>query len=496
MQSSTPNTQLQFDLIVGKDSVQPEVSRNAEPAVENNSIAQLLGGLSLNRTQHNLPTQPQEWRPGIIQFVCIDDGPNDTQSIGSEIMYINQPASTEEPYQEIRIDEIPTHYRWRFVELHRISATGADLKWQVGFDGCSRIEMWHGQVNGIIQKNSTEIELNNSGRTMQNQALVEARQRYKLKYREGYKPTDAIERPMIKAMKGHPYQNKAGHFEIGRIRSWPVGVEWKLDGIRMLSNRNHDGSIACRSWLNNPYYHLTHINEALQTLFEYLPSFAETDGELYNKDLDFTRLTSAVRTVKSIHPLLHTVQYWIFDISYEPKEPYEMRKVRLQNAYQRMIEDGHQSNVIQILPYWLAHSHEMIMQYHNHFVSEGFEGIMIKKMANAAAPDSTAYNESLYKPGPTKCFNIMKWKYFVDEEGTIESVTTARGTEEGAAILNIVDKEGRRFPIRMRGSFEQRAYWYQNPHLVIGKHVTFRFQERSIYGVPRFPIGIAIRDYE
>lgn len=47
------------------------------------------------------------------------------------------------------------------------------------------------------------------------------------------------------------------------------------------------------------------------------------------------------------------------------------------------------------------------------------------------------------------------------------------------------------FPVKMCGQRTQLGGLYP-----LGKKITIRYQELSTYGVPRLPIGIAIRDYE
>lgn len=405
--------------------------------------------------------------------------------------------------EEIRMDQMPTKSKWALIPLYKMSATGGMLFWQIGFDGINHLEISHGYDDGVIRTDRTEVKLNGSGRNMQEQALQDARQRYKLKYREGYQPAGATTPPLVKAMKGYEYKN-------GAVKSWPVYTQAKLDGIRMLcqdmGRSTGGGTLAMRSWLNNPFTHLTHIEEELQEFFPYLPRYCTLDGELYNHDMDFTLLTSAVKTVKTIHPRLKDVQYWIFDIDFEDTDgaPFEKRCALLINAFRKYIQDRspigspEDTSVLPktfaILPTQIARTHEEMLQQHNQYVAMGYEGIMIKKISNGYTPGSKQYTEALYKSG--KGNHILKYKEFFDEEAIIVSVSEAEGTEKGAAIFNVQDKRGNIFPIRMRGSFEKRKYWFQNQNLVIGKEVTIRYQELSIHGVPRFPVGIAIRDYE
>jgi len=405
----------------------------------------------------------------------------------------------EDEKEEIRMDQTPTKYKWALVPLYRVSVTGGMLMWQIGFDGVNQLEISHGYDDGIIRTDRTEVKTNSSGRSMQEQALLEARQRYKLKYKEGYQPAGATNPPLVKGMKGYEYKPTS-------VKRWPVYTQPKLNGIRMLCQDNGMGKISMRSWLNNPFTHLTHISQELLDFFAYLPKYCVLDGELYNHEMDFTLLTSAVKTIKTLHPKLYDVQYWIFDINYENDEgaPFESRCVLLINAFRRYIQDrsptGNPEDItvvpktFKIVPTQIARNHNEIILQHNQHVSNGYEGIMIKKISNGFQYGTKEYNESLYRSGKNN--HILKYKDFIDEEAIIISVTEAEGTEKGAAIFNVQDKRGNQFPVRMRGSVEQRKYWYENQYLVIGKEITIRYQELSIYGVPRFPVGLAIRDYE
>lgn len=49
---------------------------------------------------------------------------------------------------------------------------------------------------------------------------------------------------------------------------------------------------------------------------------------------------------------------------------------------------------------------------------------------------------------------------------------------------------------RPRGMWEQRKEWFDNGEAYVGKPLTVRYQELTQDGIPRFPVGIAVRDYE
>jgi DNA ligase-1 len=48
----------------------------------------------------------------------------------------------------------------------------------------------------------------------------------------------------------------------------------------------------------------------------------------------------------------------------------------------------------------------------------------------------------------------------------------------------------------MKGTIESRKEMFKNVKSYYGKELTVQYQEISDEGIPRFPVGIAFRDYE
>ena len=63
-------------------------------------------------------------------------------------------------------------------------------------------------------------------------------------------------------------------------------------------------------------------------------------------------------------------------------------------------------------------------------------------------------------------------------------------------VLYCKTKNGKKFNARPLGSFEDRKVWYENGKSYIGKMLTVRYQELTNDKIPRFPVGVCIRDYE
>jgi len=410
----------------------------------------------------------------------------------------NSRPDLELPGQLISIAEEPTELIWKLTPLYIDAANGDMLMWQIGFDPDSqRLSIYHGFLNGEKQLKSRMVTINNSGRSLQEQALQEAQSRYKKKYQQGYRPINDELPSTISPMLANKYWS-GGYDDTKKrpvktnIDRWPVAVQAKLDGIRsLISQQGND--IIMRSRLNHQQSYLDHIREQLKNFFIFLPENVVLDGELYSHDLSFNTLSSVVKTIKFKHPLQHKVQYYIFDIIEPNHLSFEDRYSLLFNAYRCFLNAGHLNQHFHLLSISLAYSHDDITSCHNQYVSLGYEGLMIRKLAGLH-PTPKTLAESQYKSSRSN--NLLKVKHFLDEEGTIIYLDQGTGPEEGLAIFIIRDQHGHEFPVRPRGSFQLRSYWFNNPQSVLGKAYTYRFFERTESGAPRFPTGVCLRDYE
>ena len=92
--------------------------------------------------------------------------------------------------------------------------------------------------------------------------------------------------------------------------------------------------------------------------------------------------------------------------------------------------------------------------------------------------------------------SLYKLKNFQDEEFKIVGWEEATKKDAGTPIWICETKEGNTFKARPEGTLETRRKMWSNRKKYLGKDLTVQFQEKSKNGVPRFPVGIAVRDYE
>ena len=125
-----------------------------------------------------------------------------------------------------------------------------------------------------------------------------------------------------------------------------------------------------------------------------------------------------------------------------------------------------------------------IDEFLDKYIKEGYEGLIIRNK-------NGKYEEN------ARSVNLQKLKKFVDEEFKIINYTTPNvGKEVGYVIWICETKEGKTFNVRPSGNYTERKKLYREGKKYIGKMLTVRYQELTNGNVPRFPVGVTIRDYE
>lgn len=372
---------------------------------------------------------------------------------------------------------------WHYKPIYKENMNGAVMLWKIGFNN-PNIIVYHGHKEGAIQKEVVEVELNNSGRDIYEQSLIQINNRYLRKHREGYRGEN--EPPAIKGpMLAHKYEH-------GKTKlNYPVGCTVKLDGIRCLVRR--DDKVIYRSRNNKEYKHLSIFDDCMNAFFDALPPSIELDGEMYSDTLTFNDISSVFR--KEVNTdndqIKRYLRYHIFDCNIE--NPYEDRWKILIDAYKRMCETFTGVNLVVVVNTFWAKNENELLNFHKFARSKGFEGTMIRKLYIS---DKTpkGYKSSLYLSGRKN--NILKLKDMEEEEGEIIGIEEGKGREKSIALIRVRDPRDNEFTVRPAATFEQRKIWFDEPSLIIGKKMTYQFQNLSEFGVPRFPVGKDIRDYE
>ncbi len=379
------------------------------------------------------------------------------------------------------------------ITLYGEASTGKTKVWSIEVferNGFGVIRTSHGYEGGKMQVAEKVIYSGkNIGRsnetTAVEQAIIEARATFSKKTDAGYVAAaggggGAAPAGAARAKEAHDVPSPMlAHDYTKRSRSivYPCFVQRKYDGTRCVAvpsgAERQSGGLFSRN--RKRYPHMEHIIAEIADL----PADLILDGELYSDTLPFHEIVGLVKrqtqkpgdAEKQKQIKLH-----VYDIVSD--DPYEERLGRLQalfaaKRYQHL-------TLVETLK---CPDETSMRGLHDIFVGEGYEGIMLR---NAAAP---------YKVGQRSA-DLQKYKEFQDDEFEVIDFKEGEGAEEGCVIWICRCSNGETFSCRPRGTREDRAALYADGASYVGKKLTVRYQELSPDGVPRFPVGIAFRDYE
>lgn len=355
-----------------------------------------------------------------------------------------------------------------FKKLYKKSKKGKIMTWCIDIKD-NKLFIEYGYIDGKIRQQTRDVKTNKSGRSLEEQLKLEAESKYNKKLDEGYTTdidncdSNVIPEPMLA-------------YELKESVEFPLFVQVKLDGIRALYK---NGVLYSRKKKSLIYtnQHFMNIRNELQILCKNLPDNIILDGELYIHNTPFNKITSIVRTQKTIHRDEHLLKYYIFDMIDYDKEFTERFSI-LSNAFKKSTG----LEYLKLVEYNVANDHDDIKKYFDEYRDNNYEGLI------ARIPSGK------YISGRT--YNLMKYKLFCEDEGEIIDIHEGEGTEKGLAVFTIKDKNGKIFNARPQGTFEVRKQWFNNSSSIIGKIVTYKYFELSDDGIPRFPVVKEIRDYE
>jgi len=277
---------------------------------------------------------------------------------------------------------------------------------------------------------------------------------------------------------------------------FPAAAQPKLDGMRMM----FDGT---KGWTRK----LKVIDEAILSHMlapEHFRDVVEYDNVILDGELilptqhyTFQETISAAKAAKESSSQL---QFWMFDAYFpnEPTLPFEERSNRLKDIYFSLAgrywmdnlncgkhgDDRYALYAYELVPTRTVYTHEEVMQAHAEFVGDGHEGTMIRMLS------------STYKDSTTRSSDLLKLKGFFDDEFVITGYRDGDGKHAGAVVFVCETDEGQKFEVTPKGDYDRRRRMYDNGSDYVGKPLTVRYQGLTDDGIPRFPVGIEVRDYE
>ena len=265
---------------------------------------------------------------------------------------------------------------------------------------------------------------------------------------------------------------------------YPCYCEPKLDGVRCLmvvKTEKIEGKTGQHfnvKFLSRGGKHyqgtLGHIAKAvILATAKQPPQEFILDGEIYSDELNFQEIVSAVKAQK---PNSLKLKFRAYDIV--SKENQWDRRLSLIK-----LTDAINSDLVERIEWTTVSSEQEVRDYHDLYVSQGYEGAVLRSY------------KGVYAQGQ-RSRELLKVKEFDETEFAFMGFEFGqRGVEDLIAVCHV---QGTEFRAKMQGSkiqkeelFNSSTISFDSEMLVTVKH--FGYTED---GIPRFPVGKSIRDYE
>lgn len=398
--------------------------------------------------------------------------------------------------------------------LYGLDKKGDMKVWTITTSEAGEITITHGKLGGKMQVKNEILTEGKQGRTLGEQAELEAKARIKKQEDKNYRENQLdLQNLDILAMLAADYRKR------GKSIIYPCYGSVKYDGVRALAKKRN-GVVTLESRTSQPY-DVPHIIEALTI---HMRDGEIWDGEIYKHGEALQDIVSAVKRTdtqkeinkldKRIDKILREADFLAEDMSDEKAQELqdELDELRCELANAKLIAELRLklefhifdvvtdqkfidraklleelcgipvlSPCIQITQYlWIADAADMKVK-HDEAVDSGYEGLMLRNFCG------------MYESGKRSA-DLQKYKEFVDSEFEILDVIPDK--DEGSRFIVRNNLNGLTFTVTL-GSMAQRAEYLMNKHLYIGKLITVKYQSRfKKTKLPQFPTGVVIRDYE
>ncbi len=358
--------------------------------------------------------------------------------------------------------------------LYKYTTKGQAQQWQIIAENDYYYTI-EGIVGGkLTTSKKTYCSPKNIGKknetTSEQQAVLEAKAKYQKKLDKGYSTNiETSGARFIEPMLAEEATEKNVVFD-GSTRYF---VQPKMDGLRAINRNNTLTSRNGKLYVATP-----HLYQDKYIL----------DGELYSHELkeDFEKIVSLCKKTKptseDIAESAKIVEFWCYDLV-DTETPFSKRLEKL-----KVINLSFGPS-FKLVPTYEVFSWDDIKKYHDTFLSQGFEGTIIRK-------------DGVYEHKRSK--NLLKYKNFIDEE--FEIIGFEEGTGNNAGLIGAfwvrldptlpytIDESN---PINcckanVKGNNTYKAFIWKNVKDYIGKKATVKYFGKTSKNSLRFPYVIKI----
>jgi ATP-dependent DNA ligase len=343
--------------------------------------------------------------------------------------------------------------------LYKVTATGAIQQWSI-MPQLNGLYIVYGQLGGALQEQKEDIEINQSGRSLDEQIESRITSRINKQLDKGY--CYSIEEArlsvglnaskLLKPMLAQQLKNSKVDFK-------DCFVQYKYNGHRCLIMGTEEGPVAYSR--NGKQIHtIKHITDSID-----IPPGTILDGELYVHGM---ALQDAGSLIRKIQPGNDKLDYIIYDTILNQNYGQRLEKI---------MEYAYVSECVRVAPTWYPGGVDLDAQLHD-AIEMCYEGLILRT------------NDCGYEAGK-RSKSLIKVKKWLDSEFLVYNIVPSK---DGWAILECRHISGTCFRVSAPGTIEDKREILDNAENYIGRHVNVEFFEYTNDGVPFHPVAKYFRD--
>lgn len=354
------------------------------------------------------------------------------------------------------------------------SSSGKTLVWEVNTNGSS-VVVTYGQEGGKMSSRSYEAFGKNIGKSNEtspaSQAHLEMESLLKKQLKKGYffEKEDAQnhkEFTPMRAQNSDDYKHKL---------VFPCYIEPKYNGQRLMIDKFGEALSKQGETLTLPTHWEGIIGDSML--------FSGLDGEVYaglveEGGLSLQEIISAFRKPNKN---TNRLKYYIYDI---PMPNTTMKeRVKLLEDLEGYVQKNNIGYIEVVIPE-IVKSWEDAVVVAKMYVDLGYEGAILRNF------------DGVYEFGK-RSYDLQKLKFRLDAEAVVVSVTQDKNGD-GVLLCQAINgkQTGVQFECLMRKDADPEINYrkYSNALLLIGKAITYEYEELSDKGIPTKPTGVGIRE--
>ena len=313
--------------------------------------------------------------------------------------------------------------------------------------------------------------------TPEEQAISQCNSDWLKKQDEGYKAVGEVEGDLYKfldKMLGENNTDASGMAkpmlatDFSKIKkiNYPVIIQPKLDGVRCLifidiSEEKREIKFLSR---NGKEYNFPHLLDLKFPEGKYV-----LDGEIYSDTLTFQEIVSAVKKVRDD---TYKLSFRCYDIANNASQEIRLDKI------QGIVEEI-KSPFISFVQSLVVFSKEEIIEWHDKWVCEGFEGAMLRLFGGKYGFGQRSRDLIKYKEFNEDEFEFIDFKKGMRDEDLIAICKYEEGTVEAKII----------------GTVAHKKEMFDNKDALKGSLLTIKYFGKTDGGMLRFPIAKTFRNY-